>query len=132
MTRQVLLLPTEIKPKQRMLKCKRDLLQLQEGSSDICMSTRFDEYLHCREDLKNMTMTMTYPEFFKWWRNSSSDENKKGEAQSEDGDAPHLQTRTTNDDFAEFLLAQQTKGDAINRLALALQLGITWLMMECM
>ena len=45
MTRQVLYLPTEIKPKQRMLKCKRDLLQLQEGSSDIYLSTRFDEYL---------------------------------------------------------------------------------------
>ena len=42
MTRQVLYLPTEIKPKQRMLKCKRDLLQLQEGSSDIYLSTRFE------------------------------------------------------------------------------------------
>ena len=71
MTRQVLFLPTEINAKQRMLKCKRDLLQLQEGSSDIYMSTRFDEYLHRPEDLKDMT----YPEFFKWWHKSSSDEN---------------------------------------------------------
>ena len=76
MTRQVLFLPTEIKPKHRMLKCKCDLLQLQEDSSNIYMSTRFDEHLHCPEDLKNMT----YPEFFKWWRKSSSDD-KKGEAQ---------------------------------------------------
>ena len=91
MTRQVLFLPTEINAKQRMLKCKRDLLQLQEGSSDIYMSTRFDEYLHRPEDLKDMT----YPEFFKWWHKSSSDENKKGEAQSEEGDVPHLRTRTT-------------------------------------
>ena len=30
--------------------------------------------------------------------------------------------RTTNDDFAEFILAQQIKTDAINQLALALQL----------
>lgn len=84
MTRQVLFLPTEIKPKQHMLKYKRDLLRLQEGSSDIYM-TRFDEYLHCPEDLKDMT----YPDLFKWWRKSSSDKNKKGEAQSEDGDVPH-------------------------------------------
>ena len=77
-TRQVLYLAIEIKPKQRMLKCKRDLLQLQEGSSDIYLSTRFDEYLHRPDQLKDMT----YPEFFKWWRKASSDENKKGEAQS--------------------------------------------------
>ena len=46
MTRKVLYLPTEIKPRQRMLKSKHDLLQLVEGSSDIYLSTRFDEYLH--------------------------------------------------------------------------------------
>ena len=55
MTRQVIFVPTGIKSKQRMLKCKCDLLQLQVGSSDICMSTRFDEYLHRPEDLKDMT-----------------------------------------------------------------------------
>ena len=117
MTRQVLFLPTEIKPRQRMLRSKRDLQQLQDDSSDIYMSTRFDEYLHRPEHLKDMT----YTEFFKWWRKSSTDENKKGEAQSEEGDVPHLRSRTTNDDFAEFVLAQQIKTDAINRLALALQ-----------
>ena len=52
MTRQVLFLPTEFNAKQRMLKCKRDLLQLQEGSSDIYMSTGFDEYLHRPEDFE--------------------------------------------------------------------------------
>ena len=67
------------------------------------MSTRFDEYLYRPEDLKNMT----YPEFFKWWHKSSSNENKKGEAQSEDRDAPHLQTCTTNDDSMEFVSAQE-------------------------
>ena len=41
MTRQVLFLPTEIKPRQRMLKSKRDLLELEAGSPDIYMSTRF-------------------------------------------------------------------------------------------
>ena len=55
MTRQVLFLPTEIKPRQRMLKSKRDLQQLQDDSSDIYMSTRFDEYLHRPEHLKDMT-----------------------------------------------------------------------------
>ena len=67
-----------------MLKCKRDLQQLQDGSSDIYLSTRLDEYLHCPEQLKDMT----YPEFFKWWRKTTSDENKKGEAQSAQGDVP--------------------------------------------
>ena len=57
-----------------MLKCKRDLLQVEEGSSDIYMSIRFDEYLHRLEDLKDMT----YPDVFKWWCKSSSDENMKG------------------------------------------------------
>ena len=49
------------------------------------MSTRFDEYRYRPEDLKDIT----YPEFFKWWRKSSSDENKD-EAQSEKRDVPHL------------------------------------------
>ena len=65
---------------------------------------------------------MTYLEFFKWWRKASSDENKKGEAQSAQGDIPHLGSRTTNDDFAEFQLAEQIKSNAVNQLALALQL----------
>ena len=113
MTRQVLFLPTEIKPRQRMLKSKRDLLELEAGSPDIYMSTRFDDYLHRPEELKDMT----YPEFFKWWRKSSADENKKGEAQSGDGDVPHLRCRATNDDF---ISAQKIKNDAIDRLELAL------------
>ena len=47
-----------------MLKTKRDLLQLEEGSSDIYVSTRFDEYLYRPQPLKDIT----YPDFFKWWR----------------------------------------------------------------
>ena len=117
MTRQVLFLPTEMKPRQRMLKSKRDLQQLEEGSSDIYM-TRLDEYLHRPEQLRNMT----YPEFFQWWRKSTSNENKKGETQLGMGVDPCLGCRATNDDFAEFALAQQIKTDAINRLALALNL----------
>ena len=46
--------------------CKR------ASSSDMYMSTRFYKYLHRPEDLKDMT----YPEFFKWWHKSSSDEKK--------------------------------------------------------
>ena len=42
--------------------------------------------LHRPEDLKDMT----YPDFLKWWRKSSNDENNKGEAQSGDGDVPDL------------------------------------------
>ena len=62
MTRQVIFLPTEIKPRQRMLKSKRNLQQLQDDSADIYMSTRFDEYLHRPDHLRDIT----YPEFFKW------------------------------------------------------------------
>ena len=115
MTRQVLYLPTEVKPRQRMLKCKRDLLQLEEGSSDVYLSTRFDEYLYRPEQLKDMT----YPEFFTWWRKTTSDENKRGEAQSAQGDVPYLGCRTINDDFAEFEIAQQIKSNAVNHLCLA-------------
>ena len=136
MTRQVLYLPTEIKPRQRMLKSKRDLLQIQEGSSDIYLSTRLDEYLHRPEQLKDIT----YPEFFKWWRKTTSDENKKGEAQSAQGDVPHLGCQTTNDDFAEFELAQKIKANAVNELALALRLlrneivddGVCVMILGCM
>ena len=63
MTRQVLFLPTEIKPRQWMLKSKCDLQQLQDDSADIYMSTRFDAYLDRPEHFKDMI----YPEFFKWW-----------------------------------------------------------------
>ena len=91
MTRQVLYLLTEIKPRQRMLKSKCDLLQLHRH-----LLARLDEYLDCPEQLKDIT----YPEFFKWWHKTTSDENKKGEVQSAQGDVPHLGCRTTNDDFA--------------------------------
>ena len=57
MTRQVLFLPTEIEPRQRMLKNKRDLQQLQDDSDDIYMSTRFKEYLHCHKHLKHYAFT---------------------------------------------------------------------------
>ena len=62
MTRQVVFLPTETRPRQRMLKNKQDLIGLEERSSDIYMSTRLDEYLYRPKELKNLT----YPEFFKW------------------------------------------------------------------
>ena len=65
---------------------------------------------------------MTYPEYFKSWRKANSDENKKGEAQSAQGDILHLGSRTTNDDFVEFQLAEQIKINAVNRLSIALQL----------
>ena len=53
MTRQVTFLPTETKPKQRMLKSKRDLEELEGRSADIDMSTRFDDYvtLHATRSL---------------------------------------------------------------------------------
>ena len=51
---------------------------------------------------------MTDPDF-KWWHKSGSNENKKGEAQSEDEDVPHLRSQTTNDDFVEFASAQRIK-----------------------
>lgn len=83
------------------------------------MSTRFDEYLNRPEELKQLT----YPEFFKWWRKTQSDENKKGETQSADGNVPFLRCRATNDDFSEFVVAKQIKQNAIDQLALALRLA---------
>ena len=37
MTRQVIYLPTDVKPTRSLLKSKCDLVQLEEGSSDICL-----------------------------------------------------------------------------------------------
>ena len=71
MTRQVTLLPTETKPRQRMLKSKSDLEELEGRSADVYMSTRFDDYLQHPDQLKDIT----YPEFFKWWCKTSSAEN---------------------------------------------------------
>ena len=116
MTRQVVFLPTEINAKQRMLKRKLDLLQLQEGSSDIYLSTRFDEYLHCPEDLKDMT----HPEFSSGgvkavvMKIKRVRHNQRGMSLIY-GLEPHMM-------ILQFLLAQQTKKDAINQLALALHL----------
>ena len=62
MTREVIYLPTDVKPTRRMLKSKRDLVQLEEGSSDIYMSTRFDEYLASFPDLP--ARTQTYAKYF--------------------------------------------------------------------
>ena len=115
MTRQVIYLPTDVKPTRRILKSKRDLVQLEEGSSDIYMSTKFDEYLHRPQELKDMT----YPDFFKWWRKSSSDEHKKGETQSAEGNLPCLRSRNT-DDFKQFIATKRIKTNAIDQLSLAL------------
>ena len=79
-----------------MLSSKRDLQQLQDDSADIYMSTRFDRYLHCPDHLRDIT----YPEFFKWWQKTTSDENSNGGVQS--GSIPHLQCRATND-FAVYI-----------------------------
>ena len=79
------------------------------------MSTRFDEYLHRPQQLKDMT----YPDFLKWWRKCRSDEHKKGEAPSAEGNLPCLRPCST-DNFEQFVPAKRIKTNAIHQLSLAL------------
>ena len=75
------------------------------------MSTRFDEYLHRPQQLKDMT----YPD-------SHGGVNAvvmEGETLSAEGNLPCLRSRST-DDFEQFIGAKRIKTNAIDQLSLAL------------
>ena len=73
MSRQVIFLQTELNPCQRMLKPKYELDSLSEDSEDIYLQTKLKTYLKRPTQLDSLT----YPEFYQWWRSANQDEQKK-------------------------------------------------------
>ena len=73
MSKQVIFLQTELNPCQRMLKPKFELDSLAEDSEDIYLQTKLETYLNKPTQLDSLT----YPEFYQWWRSATKDEQKK-------------------------------------------------------
>ena len=73
MSRQVIFLQTELNPCQRMLKPNFELDSLAEDSEDIYLQTKLETYLKRPTQLDSLT----YPEFYRWWRSATQDEQKK-------------------------------------------------------
>ena len=70
MSRQVIFLQTELNPCQRMLKPNFELDALSEDSEDIYLQTKLETYLKRPTQLHSLT----YPEFYRWWRSATQDE----------------------------------------------------------
>ena len=103
MSRQVLFLHTELNPTQRMLKPKFQLKQLDDDDSDIYLQTKLQTYLKRSTSLH----TLTYPEFYRWWRPATVAENKK----ASEVEAYSIQCKGS-DDFQEFLCAKEKLDNA--------------------
>lgn len=73
MSRQVIFLQTELNPCQRMLKPKFELHSLLGDSEDIYLQTKLESYLKRPTQLDSLT----YPEFYQWWRSATPNEQKK-------------------------------------------------------
>ena len=106
MSRQVLFLHTEMNPAQRMLKPTYQLSQLEDEDSDIYLQTKFQTYLKRPSGL----YSLTYPEFYRWWRSATSAEQRKAESEHAD-DAYSLNSKGS-DDFSEFMCAKTTRDGA--------------------
>ena len=106
MSRQVLFLHTEMNPAQRMLKPTYQLSQLEDEDSDIYLQTKFQTYLKRPSSL----YSLTYPEFYRWWRSATSAEQRKAESEHAD-DAYSLNSKGS-DDFSEFMCAKTTRDGA--------------------
>ena len=116
MTRQTMFLPTELIAKQRMLKTQSQLQSLEGDSEDIYMATRVDTYLQRPPQLKRIN----YPEFYQWWRRSTSDEQRKAERGALSGSVASQQTKRA-DDFSDYLAVKAVKERATAELASRLE-----------
>ena len=105
MTRVVIFLPTEMVPKQRMLKMKCQLHSLDAESEDVYMPTRYEIYLQRPQPLKDLT----YQQFNQWWRSATSKEEERlGQVESD--------TTTRKDEFADFFRAREALKEATSFL----------------
>ena len=75
MTHQTMFLPTELIAKQRMLKTSGQLQSLEADSGDMYIATRFETHLQKPSELEEIT----YPDFYKWFRRATSEEQRKAE-----------------------------------------------------
>ena len=115
MSRQVIFLHTELNPTQRMLKPTFQLKQLDDEDSDIYLQTKVETYLKRPVGLHSLT----YPEFYRWWRSATTAEQKKATAEHEGED--YSVKCKGSDDFEEFLCARKTLDGAQARLSDLLQ-----------
>ena len=113
MTRQVVFIPTDlVPPHQRMLKSKAEREPLEEDSEDIYPATRFETYTNRPHQLQSIT----YPEFFQWWRRATPAEHKKAVKVASNHETPTIKSKGPND-FQNFLNAQQHRDQAFAELA---------------
>ena len=95
-SRSVVFLPTEVKPKQRYLKPQGEISGLPKQSNDIYMETRFETYLQRPTELSDIT----YPTFYQWWRRATNAEQTKAVKAARKGETPSLNVRGV-DEFEE-------------------------------
>ena len=109
MSRQVIFLQTELNPTQKMLKPSFQLSQLQDSDDDIYLRTKFQTYLNRPVVLHSLT----YPEFYQWWRSATAAEQRKANRK---GEATDLCPKG-GDDFNDFICIQQIKDHASSKLS---------------
>ena len=93
MSRSVVFLPTEVKPKQRFLKPRGDISGLPNNSTDIYLESKFEVYLQRPSQLSDIT----YPAFYQWWRRASKSEQAKAVQAARKTETPSLNVRETGD-----------------------------------
>ena len=111
----MIFLHTELNPTQRILKPTFQLKQLDDEDSDIYLQTKIETYLKRPVGLHSLT----YPEFYRWWRSATTAEQKKVTAEHEGED--YSVKCKGSDDFEEFLCARKTLDGAQARLSDLLQ-----------
>ena len=109
MSRQVIFLQTELNPCQRMLKPKFELDSLSEDSEDIYLQTKLETYLKRPIQLDSLT----YPEFYRWWRSATQDEQKKATQAT----SQHVIKCKGADDFKGYLNTKSALESALALLA---------------
>ena len=110
MSRQVLFLHTELNPSQRMLKPTYQLKDLDDEDSDTYLQTKFQTYLQRPSSL----YSLTYPEFYRWWRSATTAEQKKSSSRA--SQACDIQCNGSND-FEDFMHAKENLEEAQTTLS---------------
>ena len=109
MSRSVVFLPTEVKPKQRYLKPQGEISGLPKQSNDIYMETRFETYLQRPTELSDIT----YPTFYQWWRRATNAEQTKAVKAARKGETPSLNVRGV-DEFEELQICVEDRINVIS------------------
>ena len=109
MSRSVVFLPTEVKPKQRYLKPQGEISGLPKQSNDIYMETRFETYLQRPTELSDIT----YPTFYQWWRRATNAEQTKAVKAARKGETPSLNVRGV-DEFKELQTCVEDRIDVVS------------------